>query len=93
MEMVLSLTNRSLVGKFKFVKLTRLEILEWIRIKWKPIIKTFPRVLMLMNKWICFYFISEEDRKKIEERFWVIEKSSSVLMRWHSGFNPWKEKL
>ena len=92
-DMVFSLTNRDLVWKFEFVKLTRMDIMEWICLKWEPIIKTVPRVLMLMNRCIWFQFISEEDRKNIEEQFWVIEKGSLVHMRWNSRFKPWKEKL
>ena len=90
--MVLSLYNRALVGKFKFIKLSILEILEWIHLKWKSIIKEAARVFMLMNGWICFQFIFEEDRKKIDI-FWVIEKGSLVLNRWHSDSCPWKEKI
>ena len=81
------------MGKFEFVKLIRIDIMDWIRLKWKPIIIAVPRVLMLMNGWICFQFISKEDRKKIDERFWVIEKGLLVLVRLHYGFKPQKEKL
>ena len=29
----------------------------------------------------------------IEYKFWVIESGTLVVFRWHSGFNPWKERL
>ena len=91
--MVSKLTSNALVGKFEFIKITRLEFLDWVRLKWNPLIKTVPRDLMIMNDWICFHFLLAEDRMKIEERFRVIEKGSLVLTRWHIGFNLWKERL
>jgi len=56
-DMVLSLSKNSLVGKFEFIKLSRMEFMDWVSKKWKPIIKSMPRVLVLTNSWICFQFL------------------------------------
>ena len=47
------------MGKFEFVKLSRNEILEWIRDKWKPMVKKIPRLMSLVNEWYSFHFLSE----------------------------------
>ena len=51
LAMVHSISANTLVGKLEFVKLSRLELLDWVREKWKPLIKTILRVLMLMKGW------------------------------------------
>ena len=51
LAMVHSISTNALVGKLEFVKLSRLELLDWVREKWKPLIKTILRVLMLMKGW------------------------------------------
>jgi len=56
-DMVLSLSKNSLVGKFEFIKLSRMEFMDWVSKKWKPIIKSMPRVLVLTNSWIYFQFL------------------------------------
>ena len=43
LDMVPTLVQRSLVGKFKFIKISRNKILDWIREKWKPCISNIPR--------------------------------------------------
>ena len=92
--MILILSDNALVGNMEFVKLFLLDLMNWVRDKWKPLNKMVLRVLMLMNDQFCFIFLLVEDQKiLIEDRFWVIEYGTLVLLRWHSGFNPWKERL
>ena len=93
MDMVLTLSQRSLVGKFEFINLTKNEILEWIREKWKPFIKNIPKVLALVNGWFVFHFSSEEDKIVVEEHFWVYGRGSLVLSHWCVQFDPWKLKM
>ena len=61
MDLVPALSLRSLVGKMEFVKISRVDLLEWIRDVWKPFIKNIPRVLALVNGFV-FHFLLEEDR-------------------------------
>ena len=67
MDMLSVLSQRNLVGKFDFIKLNRNTILDRIQCKWKSFISNIHRVLMLVNGWIVFQFMTEEDRKAIEE--------------------------
>ena len=55
------------MGKFEFVKLSRIEILDWIREIWKEFIKNILRVLSLVNGWLFIIFISKEDRNTVDE--------------------------
>ena len=48
-NMFLYLPSNDLVGKLEFVKLSRFNILECVGEKWKPLLKTLVRVVMLMN--------------------------------------------
>lgn len=80
-EMVQALSNRALLGKSEFIKLSRSEILNWIRIKCKSIINHIRRVIILMNGWICFLLLSKVDRKNIEDCFCDIEDVSLVFTR------------
>ena len=93
MDMVESLSLRSLVGKFEYTKLGWLTILAWIREVWKLVIRYIPQVVLLANGWIIFQFLYEEDRQIINRHLWVIGQGSLVLSRWHVGFDPQHEKL
>ena len=48
---------------------------------------------MLVNGWVVFHFLSEEDKRAIEGWFWVIGRGYLVLVRWKVDFDPWKSKL
>ena len=48
---------------------------------------------MMVNGWIVFHFLFEEDRKVIEGKFSVLGMGSLVFSRWHVGFDPRNEKL
>lgn len=52
-----------------------------------------PPVMLLDGAWIIFHFLSKDDRRVVEERFWVIGHGSLVLKRWHVGFDPRHKKL
>lgn len=57
---------------FKGIKLSRAKILDWITRVWKPLIHHVSRVIMLVNGWIYFHFLSEESKQVIASRYWVI---------------------
>ena len=46
-----------------------------------------------MNDWMRFHFLTEESLQVILDRFRVVGKGSLVFFRWHTRFNPWKEKV
>ena len=93
MDLVPTLSMRSLVGKMEFVQLTKSELLKWVREQWKPIIQNVPRVLALVNGWYVIHFLSEEDRQVVGERFSVYKKGSLVLSRWNVHLDPRTAKL
>ena len=69
LDMVIDLTQRALIEKFEYIKLSRSNILISVHNKWKPYIKSIPGVLTLVNGWEVFQFLSEIDIKVIEEHF------------------------
>ena len=68
-NMVMALSQRDLVSKFENNKLSRLEILSWVREKWKPLIKNISRVLLLVNGWIIFQFLYENTGRSLRNFF------------------------
>ena len=52
MDSVVALSQRALVGKFKYIHPSREEILEWIIVSWNLFIVKLPRVLILVNGWL-----------------------------------------
>ena len=91
--MVEALSERALVGRFEYIKLTRVDILPWIRSKWKSFLTNIPRVMTLINGWVVFHFLLVEDREPIERHFWVINMGSLVLAPWTFGFDPQKTRM
>ena len=82
MDMVLALSQRALVGKFDFIKLSWKEIVTWIWDTWKLIIKDISPVMALDGSWnYIFHFLLEEDRCTIEKRLWVIGHGSLIMKR------------
>ena len=79
MDALEALAKRSLVGKFEFIKHSRAEILEWIRVVWNPFLKYVSRVILLANRWIIFQLLLEEDRWVIKSQFWVVGHGLLVL--------------
>lgn len=49
--------------------------------------------MTLVNGWVLFQFLYEEDREIIEGQYWVLGQGSLVLRSWHVGFNPHTERL
>ena len=44
----------------------------------KPFIVNLPRVLILLNGWLVFQFLSVEDCNDIENHFWVLGEGALV---------------
>ena len=69
--MVQALTSRAFLGRMEYVKLSKVNIIEWITKTWKLIINYVPRVITLVNGWFYFHFLSKERLYEILSRFWV----------------------
>ena len=93
MESVEALSKRALVGCFEYIRHGWAEILDWIQVIWKPLIKSIPRVILVANRWIISQFLSEEERAIIESQFWVIGQVSLVIGCWNVKFDPRLEKV
>ena len=66
---MMDLSQRDLIGKFEYINMSRGDILSWVWRKWKPFIENMPKVFMLVNGWVFFQFLLEEDRRIIEGIF------------------------
>ena len=73
--------------------MTKEEWVDWATIHWNPIIHYIPTISLLTNKWLVFVFIEEMDALHILAPLWTIQKGSLVLSRWHSRFDPLKERI
>ena len=93
MDSVVSLNQRDMVGKLEYIHPSREEILDWIKVSWKPLTVNLHRVLNLVDGLLVFKFLSVEGCKAIESMLWVLGEGSLVLSCWNSNFDPWKEKL
>ena len=77
-NMVTSFSTKDLLGHFDFIKMTRLDILDWISMKSQPLIIYVLRVTMLVNGWVVFHFLSQVSLQKILNMYWIIDKGSLV---------------
>ena len=76
------------MGRFEYVKISRLEILSWVREFCKLLLKSILKVVMLINGWVLFQFFSVEDKVIIESQYWILGLDPLVLGRWFVGFDP-----
>ena len=77
----------------EYFSLTKEEWIDWATIHWKPIIHYVPTISLLVNKWLAFVFIEENDAIRILDILWNIQKGSLVLSHWHTSFDPLKERV
>lgn len=78
-DMVLTLSQRDLIGRFEYIKPYRSDILAWVQECWKPLLKSVPKVLTLVNGWVLFQILSIEDREAFESQYWILGLGSLVL--------------
>ena len=78
-DMVSALSPCALVGRFEYFKLSRSVILAWVREVWKPILKTIPKVVMLINGWVPFQFLTIDDKTTIESQYQILGLGYLVL--------------
>ena len=78
-DMVSALSPCALVGRFEYFKLSCSVILAWVREVWKPILKTVPKVVMLINGWVPFQFLTVDDRTTIESQYQILGLGYLVL--------------
>ena len=50
-------------------------------------------ISLLANQWLVIVFIEDDDASCILNSLWIIENGSLVLSRWHSRFDPLKERV
>jgi hypothetical protein len=82
MDKVLGLTEKSLIGKFFYAKMSLRHLTEWMISVWKPILGNCPRFNLLTNHWLVFNFLSESDLFRILETPWIFDKGVLMLKRW-----------
>ena len=80
-DMVLALSNRALVVRFEYLKLSRAFVISWVREYWKSLLISVPKVLTLVNGWTMFQFLTIKDCATVESRYWILGEGSLVLKR------------
>ena len=78
-DMVSALSPCALVGRFEYFNLSRSVILSWVREVWKSILKIVPKVVMLINGWVPFQFLTVDDRTTIESQYQILGLGYLVL--------------
>ena len=67
--------------------------MDWANDYWKPLFNYIPTISLLSNGWIVFVFLEPEHCTQALEGIWRIGKGSLVLGRWHSNFDPLRERI
>lgn len=76
-----------------FVDGKEVDMVQWVKSFWNPILRYSPKASMLLNNWFSIHFMKEEDISKIIQRTWVRDKSFMHLVPWYLGFNLIMEAL
>ena len=69
---------------------------EWIALAiehWKPLLTYVPMISLLTKGWLVFVFLEDAHASAILDSLWRIGAGSLVLSRWHSSFNPLRERV
>jgi hypothetical protein len=93
MDRVTSLSEKALVGKFYYTRMTKVQLSDWILGFWKPLLGYSPRFSLLSNHWMVFHFLSEGDLLRVLNSPWIVGRGVLMLKRWYPGFNPLSESF
>lgn len=93
MDRVETFSNQALVGKIESAKVSRSELVEWVKKHWTPLFYYAPQMTMLTNGWVCFLFSKPEDLQSVLGGIWLIKEGSIVLKHWHTSFDLAKKLL
>ena len=93
MDRVSSLCSRALIGRLEYCRLNKASWVDWANDYWKPLFNYIPTISLLSNGWIVFVFLEPEHCTRALEGIWRIGKGSLVLGRWHSNFDPLRERV
>jgi hypothetical protein len=85
-SVTLSLTT--LVGRYSYINLCRIDRSEWVNFNWKPLSSYSLEITYLTQGWISFIFKTTEDSSAILEQFWTIDGGSLMLKCWRINFDP-----
>ena len=93
MDQVSSLCSRALVGRLEYCRLGKKAWMDWVGDYWKPLLTYITTIILLSNSWIVFVFLDAAHASLILEKIWRIGLGSLVLGRWHSHFDPLRERV
>ena len=93
MDRVESLCRRTLIGRLKYISMSKDGWVDWATLHWKPIIHYVPAISILVRGWIVFVFHEDEHASSILNRPWRVGKGSLVLDRWHVNFDLAHERI
>ena len=93
MDRVTSLCSRALVEHLEYDRMNKSAWVEWDTANWKPLIDYVPTISLLSRGWIVFVFLEEAHCTRILEGIWCMGAISLVLDRWHTWFDPLRERI
>ena len=67
--------------------------IDWATDFWKPLLTYTPTISLLSNGWIVFIFLEVDHASLILEKTWRIGSGSLILDRWHTHFDPLRERV
>lgn len=82
---VASLQKRSLIRRWLFSDMEEVDMAEWVKTTWSPILGYNPKVSLMMNSWFI-HFMHEDDCVKILRRTWMQGRTFMQLLPWYLGF-------
>lgn len=93
LDRVEALCSRALIGRLEYATMGKQDWYEWALAHWKPFLTYVPAISLLVRGWIVFVFLEAEHATTILNRLWCVGKGSLVLDRWHSHFDPARERI
>ena len=93
MERVSSLCTRALVSRLDYCRMNKASWVNWASENWKPLFDYILTISLLSNGWIVFVFLDVDHCSQVLEGIWRIGKGSLVLGRWHTKFDPLRERI
>ena len=93
LDRISELCHRALIGHLEYCSMNKEEWVTWATQHWNPILTYVPTISLLANRWLVFVFLEDIDASRILNSLWTIGNDSLVLSRWHTNFDPIKERV
>jgi hypothetical protein len=92
MNLVVQLTNQTLVGRASDRSFALKTIIEWAHSVWKEHLGYVPEIIELNRNWFAFNFLQPEHAKWVLGKNWSVNNSPLFLNPWNPLFDASREK-